>query len=265
MGNKYSIRQIIDILKPLHTGVSDVHAIIETLAYDSRKVKEGSSALFFALQGLRDGHTFLQDAYAVGVRNFVVSDTRVEYALAGANVIVVAEPLQAMQSLAAWHRNQFDYPVMAITGSNGKTMVKDWLYELLSPEYRIVRSPKSYNSQLGVSLSLWQMHEGYDLAIIEAGISREGEMAVLAEIIRPDIAVLTNVGAAHQEGFRSWEQKKEEKMRLLAQADKAVLPHAWGHPDAPLSIRQIETGFSPGWSRVEAVVRRPCAVISPAP
>src|SRR5690606_31695775 len=140
-------------------------------------VADAAHGLFFALEGRRDGHQYIDDAYAAGVRNFVVAEgwdhfRRFDYA----NFIIVKDTLLALQELAAKHRARFSYPVIGITGSNGKTIVKEWLTQLLTPDYRIARSPKSYNSQIGVALSLWQMDESYELAIIEAGVSKPGEM-----------------------------------------------------------------------------------------
>lgn len=213
----YKIEEIAQIVAAVKRVMPDPSAEIETLAYDSRKLHDVRRALFFALRGMRDGHDFIGAAYAKGIRNFVISDRGGlnELTYPDANFMVVADTLRALQQLAGHHRRKFTYPVLAITGSNGKTMVKDWLYQLVSPEKRIVRSPKSFNSQLGVALSLWEMSANYDLAIIEAGISRRGEMASLVEMIQPDIAVLTNVGSAHQEGFRDLSEKTQEKLRLL--------------------------------------------------
>src|SRR5690606_707695 len=135
---------------------------------------------------------------------------------------VVNNTLEAMQALAAHHRARFSYPVIGITGSNGKTIVKEWLAQLLAPEYRMVCSPKSYNSQIGVALSLWQLEEGYDLAVIEAGISQPGEMQALHRMIQPDMAVLTTIGPAHDDGFASRSEKISEKLRLFEGTKQAV-------------------------------------------
>ena len=222
----YPINEVAGIVGALLQVIRDPAAEIGTLAYDSRKLHHIPQALFFAIRGRRDGHDFVNHAYSEGVRSFVVSDTdRVTVeAFPEANFLIVNDTLRALQDLALHHRTQFSYPVLAITGSNGKTVVKDWLYQLLSPERRIVRSPKSFNSQLGVALSLWEMDARHEMAIIEAGISRRGEMERLSEIIRPDIAILTNVGTAHQEGFTDFEEKKQEKLRLLKGAAKTVFP-----------------------------------------
>lgn len=221
--NAYQIEKIASIIAAESIQINYANSTIRTLCYDSRKISDPHHALFFALSGRRDGHQFLADIYKAGIRNFVVRrgayDTT-QYT--DCNILEVRDPLEALQKLAAYHRRQFNYPVIAITGSNGKTIVKEWLYQLLSPEYRIIRSPKSYNSQLGVPLSLWQMGQQYDLAIIEAGISRQGEMEHLATMIQPTMGVLTNLGHAHDEGFTSAEEKIHEKIKLFAQANQVV-------------------------------------------
>lgn len=222
----YNISELLQILQPVSKLIANDSLQIDTLAYDSRKLPHAHSSLFFALKGLRDGHQFVEEAYAIGVRNFVISDPSVMDAAKypEGNFLQVGDSLKAMQLLVTFHRSLFQYPVLAITGSNGKTVVKDWLYQLLSPEFRIVRSPKSFNSQLGVALSLWQMSDAYDLAIIEAGISRHGEMESLARMIQPTTAVLTTVGAAHQEGFGSFEEKVAEKLKLFEGVNQGILP-----------------------------------------
>jgi alanine racemase len=186
------------------------------LLTDSRKLVAPASTVFFALVTVqRDGHRFVEELYARGVRTFVVS-TPVDPSLCeDAWFIHVPDTLKALQALAARHRARFSYPVIGITGSNGKTIVKEWLNHLLAPDFRIVRSPRSYNSQTGVPLSVWQMRPDDQLAIFEAGISIPGEMQRLSEIIRPDIGIFTNIGDAHDEGFNSRHQKAREKLRLF--------------------------------------------------
>lgn len=188
---------------------------IENLVYDSRRIVEPSSSLFFALKTENnDGHKYLPAAYKKGIRNFIVSDdTTNEWK--DANIILVEDSLPALQKLTAFHRNQFSFPVIAITGSNGKTIVKEWLNHLLEEDYKIVRSPKSFNSQIGVPLSVWQMNEQHTLGIFEAGISNAGEMKQLEKIIEPTIGVLTNIGEAHSEGFLDNTHKLAEKLLLF--------------------------------------------------
>ncbi|MGB4398520.1 MAG: bifunctional UDP-N-acetylmuramoyl-tripeptide:D-alanyl-D-alanine ligase/alanine racemase [Daejeonella sp.] len=195
-------------------------AVIRALLTDSRKLSDMDQALFFALKGRRDGHSFIAEVYEAGVRNFVVSDPDFDHLkYKGSNFYTVDDTLKALQDLAAMHRSRFQYPVIGITGSNGKTVVKEWLYQLLAPENNIVRSPKSYNSQLGVPISVWEMNEENDLAIFEAGVSTSGEMAALAAVIQPTIGILTNIGEAHQEGFESREEKIREKLKLFEGVD----------------------------------------------
>lgn len=181
-----------------------------------------ATTLFFALKTQRnDGALYIDELHKKGVRNFVVSASYTTQ-FADANFLVVEDPLRALQQLAAWHRSRFNIPVIGITGSNGKTMVKEWLYQLLQTDYNIVRSPKSYNSQVGVPLSVWQMSAANTLAIFEAGISQPGEMEHLANIIQPTMGVLTNIGEAHSQGFTSLTQKANEKMLLFKNAQQFI-------------------------------------------
>lgn len=189
---------------------------IQQLVYDTRRILHADSSIFFALKtSHNNGHHYLGDAHKKGIRNFIVSDSNITE-LPESNVILVNDCLEAMQALAAYHRKQFSIPVIGITGSNGKTIVKEWLYHLLQDDEKIVRSPRSFNSQLGVALSLWQINEQHSLGIFEAGISKPGEMDKLEKMIKPSIGVLTNIGEAHSEGFDSMETKLEEKLRLFA-------------------------------------------------
>ena len=193
---------------------------ITTLLTDSRKLTFARGTAFFAFQSPRnDGHRFIDSLYASGVRVFVVGK-KPSAALPGASVIKVKNVLEAFQKIAGAHRNSYNLPVFAITGSNGKTMVKEWLFQLLHEEFHIVRSPKSYNSQIGVPLSLWNIQEGHDLALIEAGISRKGEMNRLREMIRPEYGLITNIGEAHSEGFDTIEQKLKEKLLLFRECKR---------------------------------------------
>ncbi|UKJ06133.1 bifunctional UDP-N-acetylmuramoyl-tripeptide:D-alanyl-D-alanine ligase/alanine racemase [Solitalea lacus] len=207
--------QYISNLLGQKTLLSDETSIIEVLAIDSRKIINPSQTLFFALKGQRNGHDFIPELIEKGVKNFVVSEEKWLKKVYDANFILVNDTLKAMQQLAADHRKQFTYPVIGITGSNGKTIVKEWLFQLLSVDHHIVRSPKSYNSQIGVPLSVWQLNDTADLAIFEAGISQPNEMDTLTAIIQPTIGVLTNIGAAHDEGFTNRAQKLEEKLKLF--------------------------------------------------
>ena len=214
----YSIDDIVRIIQATAV-IAKKDAVIEHLLLDSRKVYAPATSLFFALKGYRkDGHRFIPDLYKRGVRNFVTAMPLDIAGFPGANFLQVPDTLAALQLLAAHHRQQFNCPVIGITGSNGKTIVKEWLYQLLHEEYNIVRSPKSYNSQIGVPLSVWGMHSKNTLAIFEAGISKPGEMEKLEQIIKPTIGVLTNIGEAHSEGFENEAQKIAEKKILFRNA-----------------------------------------------
>lgn len=211
---KYTINHIARIVDA-EASVKDDDKT-EQLLLDSRKISSPATSLFFALKGSRrDGHQFIPELYKKGVRNFVVCETINASLYPEANFLQVDDSLQALQQLAAHHRSQFDYPVIGITGSNGKTIVKEWLYQLLHEDHNIVRSPKSYNSQIGVPLSVWQMNEQHTLGIFEAGISEQGEMLRLEKMIRPTIGILTNIGEAHSEGFNDPEHKFREKLVLF--------------------------------------------------
>ncbi|GAA4792440.1 bifunctional UDP-N-acetylmuramoyl-tripeptide:D-alanyl-D-alanine ligase/alanine racemase [Olivibacter ginsenosidimutans] len=226
---RYTIQEIASIIAADSEHLANDTSIIHTLCYDSRKISNPAHALFFALSGQRDGHQYIRDAYQQGIRHFVVKKDLFHKPFADqakafpqASFLQVNEPLQALQDLAAYHRKQFRYPIIAITGSNGKTIVKEWLYQLLSPDYRIIRSPKSYNSQLGVPLSLWQLDAQYNLAIIEAGISKTGEMAAIEAMVKPTIGIFTNLGPAHDEGFASQTVKAAEKWSLFKESELVV-------------------------------------------
>lgn len=193
---------------------------IRTILTDSRKITDAEQGLFFAIKGRRDGHIFINDVFKAGVKNFVIDEADFDRsAFTNCNFFLVDNSLAALQDLAEHHRLKFTYPVIGITGSNGKTVVKEWLYQLLAPENNIVRSPKSYNSQIGVPLSVWEMNSENDLAIFEAGVSKPGEMENLARVIRPTIGILTNIGEAHNEGFENTEEKIAEKLKLFEGVD----------------------------------------------
>ena len=196
---------------------------VKWLLTDSRSLGFPEETLFFALVTERgDGHRYIADLYRRGVRHFVVSqrfDGETLQAMPEANMLLVENTLDALQLLAESHRAQYKIPVVGITGSNGKTVVKEWLSQLLGADFRVARSPRSYNSQVGVPLSVWQMNEQTDVALIEAGISRHHEMKRLRPIIRPTIGVLTNIGGAHQENFSSLQDKCMEKLSLFRNSD----------------------------------------------
>lgn len=219
-----NLAQIVKITRGslLKTGLSnDVHE----LAYDSRRITLPHRAAFFALRTAgRDGVDYIDAAYQAGVRTFVVhQDFFPDKRWYEGSFIAVADTLRALQAVAAAHRQQFNIPVIGITGSNGKTIVKDWLSWLLEPEYRICKSPKSYNSQLGVAVSLWELEVGDEMGIFEAGISEKGEMARLATMIQPEIGIFTHLGEAHAEHFVSPAEKLEEKFELFRSVKKLVV------------------------------------------
>ncbi len=219
----YTIKFICEELNIRPLISNDLSSKISELVYDSRKVNNPDESLFFALKATRDGHDFIPDAYKKGIRNFVISNPVAFFeGKNDVNVIQVDNVLQFMQELVAYHRKQFQYPIIGITGSNGKSIVKAWLFQLLIPEKKVYQSPKSYNSQLGVALSLWNLGPQYDLAIIEAGISEPGEMSSLQQMIQPNIGIFTNIGVAHSQNFSSKQEKLKEKMKLFSQVDTLI-------------------------------------------
>ncbi|MFN9711351.1 MAG: Mur ligase family protein, partial [Bacteroidota bacterium] len=216
---------------------------IINLCTDSRKILYPESSLFFALKTERaDGHTFIKSCYDKGVRHFIVSENIDVNNYPEAGFVLVDNTLNALQQLAAHHRTANQQPstdnlqqttpnrqpttIIGITGSNGKTIVKEWLYQLLQEDENIVRSPKSYNSQIGVPLSVWELEPEHTLGIFEAGISQKGEMGKLASIIQPTIGVFTFLGDAHKEGFENDQEKVKEKCKLFATADTIIYPSA---------------------------------------
>ena len=213
---KYSIEKVATLIGARRYGTCQ--GDIRWLLTDSRSLCFPEETLFFALKTQRnDGHRYIDDLYRRGVRHFVVEQVPEHYdtRFPEANFLRVPHTLAALQRLAERHRDEFDVPVVGITGSNGKTMVKEWLYQLLLPSQKIVRSPRSYNSQIGVPLSVWLLNEQTEVGIFEAGISQPGEMMALRDIIQPTIGVLTCLGSAHQENFRSMEEKCMEKLELM--------------------------------------------------
>ena len=223
----YTIKRIASIVGGEVIGNQSDMIVVEDILFDSRLLVDAENTLFFALYSDRnDGHKYIKDLHEKGVKAFVISRKNIEnydvkaqflalQQYSDTAFVVVDDTFVALQTLAAYHRAQFDIPVVGITGSNGKTVVKEWLYQILSPSMSVCRSPKSYNSQIGVPLSVWQMKPSNDMAIIEAGISRPGEMEKLREIIKPTIGVFTNIGAAHGKNFASVRQKIEEKLKLF--------------------------------------------------
>ncbi len=240
----YSINEIGKQIGAQLIGKLDIS--IDWLLTDSRSLNFPESTLFFALTSKRNkGVRYIPELYVKGVRNFVVSKDDYkwieskefendsilyeryqsilsEFNITDCNWLIVANPLKALQKLAEKHRNHFHIPVIGITGSNGKTIVKEWLNQLLCKDYNIARSPRSYNSQIGVPLSIWQINKNTELAIIEAGISEPSEMDILQNIIKPTIGILTNIGGAHQENFGTLQEKCMEKLTLFKKCDVII-------------------------------------------
>ncbi len=224
------------------------------LSVDSRTIVSGATTLFFALKTDRsDGHLFIRHAYDKGVRNFIISNPDYStHKFPEATFILVDDTLAALQNIAIIKRKMFKGKVIGITGSNGKTIVKEWLSELLAEEYNIIRSPKSYNSQIGVPLSVWLIDEDADIAIIEAGISEPGEMDKLQRIILPDIGIFTNIGEAHQSNFKSVEHKVEEKLNLFKGTDIIIYHKDYqGITDAMEKLEEQKPLCSITWSMMD--------------
>ena len=197
---KLSVQKCCSLLQAEYNGLPS-EVIIDTITIDSRSLQNSTSTLFFALEGPNnDAHQYIQELISKGVQYFVVTHIP-DNCQGKANFLVVKNTLLALQKLAGYYRSQFHFPIIGITGSNGKTIVKEWLNFLLSPDYSIIRSPKSYNSQVGVPLSVIGINEQHNFGIFEAGISTVSEMEKLESIIRPTIGILTNIGSAHDEGF----------------------------------------------------------------
>lgn len=221
LGLPYTINEIAQIVsaKDLFQGFSE-QIPLKYIAYDTRNIQYGEETLFVALKSShRDGHDFIAQAIEKGVRNFLVDR---DLNISGINYAIVENCLDSLQVWAKTHREKFTYPVIGITGSNGKTTVKEWLTTILEAQFQVVKSPMSYNSQLGVPLSLLQLHPQAQIAIIEAGISQKEEMAVLAEMIQPTLGILTHIGSAHADGFSSLEEKIEEKLKLFSEVETLV-------------------------------------------
>ncbi len=218
----YTIEQIAEIIGAARHGYCPFS--VSWLLTDSRSLTFPRETVFFALKGKNnDGHDYVGELYDKGVRNFVVSRIPGKMEdFEGSNFLVVEDTLHALQRLAAVHRQKFNVPVIGITGSNGKTIVKEWLYQLLAEDFSITRSPRSYNSQIGVPLSVWMMGGSTELGLFEAGISDPGEMRPLWKIIHPTIGILTNIGGAHQENFSSLQEKCMEKLKLFQDCDVVI-------------------------------------------
>lgn len=260
---QYTIGEISKILNATLVGPSSDSKVTRLLT-DSRSLSFPEETLFFAIVTLHgNGHAYIPELYSRGVRCFVVSSVDAVESCPDANFIVVKDTVAALQSLAARHRSFFDIPVVGITGSDGKTIVKEWLYHLTAGKYLVTRSPRSYNSQIGVPLSVWMLGEESTLGIFEAGISLPHEMEHLQKIIRPTIGILTNISGAHQENFTTMQEKCSDKLSLFKDCDVLIYNGdnpmlvncvarsmygtrdiAWSQkdPERPLFIRSIEKG-----------------------
>ena len=244
------IQNIVPILKARAFG-NTAEAVIDTVSIDSRSLQNSAHTLFFALVGPNnDAHAYIEDLIATGVQNFVVLHIP-EGCADKANFLIVENTLDALQQFAAYYRCLFHFPVIGLTGSNGKTIVKEWLNFLLSPDFNVIRSPKSYNSQVGVPLSIFAINEKHNLGIFEAGISTVNEMEKLEKIIQPTIGILTSIGSSHDEGFLDLEEKINEKLVLFKEAeiviyqkrdlvDKLILPRTkaftWSFKNAEADV-----------------------------
>ena len=270
----YTIESIAELIGARRVGNHD--ATIDWLLTDSRSLSFPEETLFFALTTQRNkGGRYIPELIDRGVKNFVISEEEAKSCLmengewrmentvqkngvqsigqsplSTINYLIVSNPLKALQKLAELHREQFQIPVVGITGSNGKTIVKEWLHQLLSPDRRIVRSPRSYNSQIGVPLSVWQLDEEAELGVFEAGISEMGEMRALENIIKPTIGILTNIGGAHQENFFSLQEKCMEKLSLFKNCD-VVIYDADNELISACVAKSMLTAREIAWSRID--------------
>ena len=235
----YSAREIAQVLDPVEAILVVPDSTVDTVIIDSRQGYGQSNAIFVALRGTRtDGHLFLGEAWSRGIRNFIVAERPADE-LPDSNIFLVPDTVRALQQVAMAHRAGFGKDVIGITGSNGKTWVKDWLYFLMEEIRRPVKSPRSYNSQIGVPLSVLQLRSANDIGIFEAGVSASGEMEALEELIRPTIGVFTNLGDAHDMGFPDRGAKLREKCRLFKNTRAIVYP-----ADYPEIAGYIERQFS---------------------
>ncbi|MBO4850801.1 MAG: bifunctional UDP-N-acetylmuramoyl-tripeptide:D-alanyl-D-alanine ligase/alanine racemase [Prevotella sp.] len=235
---KYSIEKVTALIGARRFGETDCD--VQWVLTDSRSLCFAESTLFFAIKTERnDGQKYVDELYQRGVRCFVVQQLPKEWQndYPDANFLKVDNSLLALQRLAERHRDEFSIPIVGITGSNGKTVVKEWLHQILSPSMMVTRSPKSFNSQIGVPLSVWLLDEHTQVGLFEAGISMPGEMEALRDIIQPTIGVLTTIGSAHQENFESMYQKCCEKWKLFKDT-KAIVVDI----DNPWVVKMLQDG-----------------------
>ena len=247
-----TIKKIIEITQAEVLQQGKPEQTIHHLLLDSRKLYNSSQALYFAIAGEHhNGHDFIEELYVKGVRSFVVEDPHLSFInLPEASILKVNSTIKTLQKIAACHRQKHQIPVIGVTGSNGKTMVKEWLAKLLAEDFKVAKSPKSYNSQIGVPLSVWQIHKRHSLGVFEAGISGQNEMQNLEQVIRPTIGVFTNLGTAHDEGFDNSEQKLLEKWQLFAHSETVIYcaDHLAGHAQILAQANFDGTTFTWGHS-----------------
>ena len=223
INGNYNIEKIAEITKAKLYLQNTAHSNINDLLIDSRKLISTHKNLFIALKSNRNnGHKYINELLSKGVFNFIVSELPTNYSELDANFILVKDTLDALQQISGFHRQLFNIPIIGITGSNGKTIIKEWLYQSLQSDYNICRSPKSYNSQIGVPISLFQLKENDELGIFEAGISEPEEMLHLEKIIKPSIGIITNIGEAHHQNFVDMRQKINEKLMLFVKSDVLI-------------------------------------------
>lgn len=245
---QYTVEQITNILKA-KSRIATPNSRVARLLTDSRSLSFPEETIFFAIKTKHgDGHKYIKELYQRGVHNFVINNLNGLEELKKANFIIVDDSLKALQSLAAHHRSLFDIPVIGITGSDGKTIVKEWLYQLTAGNYTVTRSPRSYNSQIGVPLSVWKLSNDSTLGIFEAGISQVQEMDNLQRIIKPTIGILTNISSAHQENFSTMQEKCIEKLSLFRKCEIVIY-----NADDPLLASCVTRSMLPSreiaWSR----------------
>lgn len=244
----YTLKSISEIINGSYTGRTEDP--VKEIIIDSRTVNFPEESVFFAIKGDRhDGHHFVPDLIQKGVRNFVVSQIDATWpSKKNVNYVLVPDTLKALQALTAFHRNKFKGPVIGITGSNGKTVLKEWIFQLINDK-RITRSPKSYNSQVGVPLSVWLIDDNTEIAIFEAGISKTGEMSNLQKIIKPTIGIFTNIGDAHQENFMDHKHKIKEKLKLFTDSEVIIYCKDYQIIDNQMqSMRQFDENHLFTWS-----------------
>lgn len=249
--SQYSLDEISMVVNGRIIGTGSME--FSQILTDSRKLNLSGTTLFVAIMGERhDGHAYLSDMYEKGVRSFIVSEKPTNLAVfKDAGFLLVSDTLEAFQQLVAYHRNKFSIPILGITGSNGKTIVKEWLSQCLEQSKNVVRSPKSYNSQIGVPLSVWNLNKSTEIGVFEAGISQPGEMEKLAAIIQPTEGIFTNIGEAHQQNFNSLEEKVDEKCQLFKSceriyycADYILIHEKLQELSAQKSIKLFDWSFS---------------------